>query len=158
MIKILDIEELEIRFREFREQSKVTVLCHGCFDLMHPGHIKHFQAAKKMGDILAVTVSPDEFVDKGPGRPVFVQDLRAESIAALECVDFVAINKWPTAEETLRLLRPAIYVKGQEFGNLEDKTGKIQREFNVLKEIGAELRVTKEIVFSSTKLINDYLS
>jgi len=158
MAKILDIAELGKRFSEFRIQGKVTVLCHGCFDLMHPGHIKHFQAAKKMGDILAVTVSPDEFIDKGPGRPVFVQSLRAESIAALECVNFVAINRWPTAEETLRLLRPAIYVKGQEFENLQDKTGKIQKEFDVLKEIGAELRVTKEVVFSSTKLINDYLS
>ena len=111
-----------------------------------------------MGNVLAVTLSPDEYIDKGPGRPVFNQSLRAESIAALECVDFVAINKWPTAEETLRLLRPSIYVKGQEFEELKDKTGKIQREFAVLKEIGAELRVTKDIVFSSTKLINEHLS
>jgi cytidyltransferase-like protein len=124
---------------------------------MHPGHIKYFQASKKMGDILVVTVSPDKYVDKGPGRPAFNQELRAESIAALDCVDFVAINKWPTAEETLRLLRPHIYVKGQEFEKLEDKTGKIQREFQVIQEIGAELRFTHEIVFSSTKLINQYL-
>lgn len=158
MGKILDVGELAKRFQKFKAQGKATVLCHGCFDLMHPGHIKHFQSAKKMGDILAVTVSPDEYIDKGPGRPVFSQALRAESIAALECVDFVAINEWPTAEETLRLLRPAIYVKGQEFEKLEDKTGKIQREFDVLKEIGAELRVTKDVVFSSTKLINEYLS
>ena len=158
MEKILDIGELAKRFHEFKEQGKTTVLCHGCFDLMHPGHIKHFQSAKKMGNVLAVTLSPDEYIDKGPGRPVFNQSLRAESIAALECVDFVAINKWPTAEETLRLLRPSIYVKGQEFEELKDKTGKIQRELAVLKEIGAELRVTKDIVISSTKLINEHLS
>ena len=72
------------------------VLCHGCFDLMHPGHIKYFQAAKRMGDVLAVTVTPDRYIDKGAGRPVFNENLRAESIAALECVDYVAINKWPT--------------------------------------------------------------
>jgi len=158
MGKILDIDSLAERFRELKKQGKVTVLCHGCFDLMHPGHIKHFQSAKKMGNVLAVTVSPDKYIDKGPGRPVFGQDLRAESIAALACVDFVAVNKWPTAEETLRLLRPLIYVKGEEFEKLKDKTGKIQREFAVLEEIGAELRVTKDIVFSSTKLINQYLS
>ena len=87
---------------------------------------------------------------------MFIQDLRAESIAALECVDYVAVNKWPTAEETLRLLRPDIYVKGQEFEKMEDKTGKIQREHEVLKEIGAEMRFTHEIVFSSTKLLNQY--
>ena len=123
---------------------------------MHPGHIKYFQAAKKMGDVLVVTVTPDRFVDKGTGRPVFSQVLRAESIAALECVDFVAINKWPTAEETLRLLHPDIYVKGQEFENLEDKTGKIQKEYEVIKEIGAKLGFTHEIVFSSTELLNKY--
>ena len=109
-----------------------------------------------MGDILVVTVTPDEFVDKGPGRPVFSEELRTESIAALECIDYVAINLWPTAEETLRLLRPDIYVKGQEFENLEDKTGKIQKEYEVLKEIGSEMRFTHEIVFSSTELIQKY--
>ena len=109
-----------------------------------------------MGDVLAVTVTPDRYIDKGPGRPVFNENLRAESIAALECVDYVAVNKWPTAEETLRLLRPNIYVKGQEFQNLEDKTGKIQREYKIIQEIGAELRFTHEIVFSSTKLLNQY--
>ena len=157
-MKILKIEELAKKIQTLKTKSKKIVHCHGCFDLMHPGHIKYFQAAKKMGDILVVTVTPDIYVDKGPGRPVFNEHLRAESIAALECVDFVAINKWPTAEETLRLLRPTIYVKGQEFEKLEDKTGKIQQEHKVIQEIGAELRFTNEIVFSSTKLLNRYLN
>lgn len=109
-----------------------------------------------MGDLLIVTLTPDKYVDKGPDRPVFSQDLRAESLAALECVDFVAINEWPTAEEILRLLRPHYYVKGQEFENLQDKTGKVQGEYAVLQEIGAEMRVTHEIVFSSTKLLHKY--
>lgn len=110
-----------------------------------------------MGDILVVTVTSDIYVDKGPNRPLFEQNLRAESIAALECVDYVAINKWPTAEETLRLLQPDIYVKGQEFEKLKDKTGKIQREAEVVKEVGAKLQFTHEIVFSSTALINKCL-
>jgi len=155
-MKIKVLEELSQILKKLKSEGKKVVLCHGCFDLMHPGHIKYFQASKKMGDVLIVTVTPDIYIDKGPGRPVFNQDLRAESIAALECVDYVAVNQWPTAEETLRLLRPDIYVKGQEFENLEDKTGKIQREYEVLKEIGAEMRFTHEIVFSSTKLINQY--
>ncbi len=153
-IKVLD--ELSQILKKLKSEGKKVVLCHGCFDLMHPGHIKYFQSSKKMGDVLVVTVTPDIYIDKGPGRPAFNQDLRAESIAALECVDYVAVNKWPTAEETLRLLRPDIYVKGQEFEKLEDKTGKIQREYEVLKEIGAEMRFTHEIVFSSTKLLNQY--
>jgi len=155
-MKILEMSEVASRIALHRSEGKTIVHCHGCFDLMHPGHIKYFQAAKMMGDVLVVTISPDIFVDKGPDRPVFNEDLRADSIAALECVDYVAINKWPTAEETLRLIRPDIYVKGQEFENIEDETGKIQKEAKVIKEIGAEIRFTHEIVFSSTELLNRY--
>ncbi len=157
-MKIVELEELEKILRDLRSNGKNVVHCHGCFDLMHPGHIKYFQASKKMGDVLVVTVTPDAYVDKGPGRPVFNQDLRAYSIAALECVDYVAVNRWPTAEKTLRLLRPDIYVKGQEFDKLEDKTGKLQKEYRVLQEIGAEMRFTHEIVFSSTELLNKHIN
>ena len=73
-------------------------------------------------------------------------------------VDYVAINRWATAEETLRLLRPDYYVKGQEFEKLKDKTGKIQKEVEVVNEINAEMKFTHEIVFSSTKLINEHFS
>jgi rfaE bifunctional protein nucleotidyltransferase chain/domain len=155
-MKIFELQELAQKIRCLKSEGKKVVHCHGCFDFMHPGHIKYLQAAKKMGDILVVTVTPDIYVDKGPDRPVFNQNLRAESIAALECVDYVAINRWPTAVETLKLLRPDIYVKGQEFENLKDKTGKLQREYQVLKEIGVEMRFTQEIVFSSSELINKY--
>jgi rfaE bifunctional protein nucleotidyltransferase chain/domain len=155
-MKILQIKELAKKLEELKRYGKKIVHCHGCFDLMHPGHIKHFQAAKKMGDVLLVTLTPDKYVDKGPERPVFNESLRAESIAALECVDYVAVNKWPTAEETLRLFKPNYYVKGQEFEKLEDKTGKIQTEIEVVKEIGSEIRFTHEIVFSSTELLNKY--
>ncbi len=151
-----DTEELSNIINNLKRQGKTVVMCHGCFDLMHPGHIKHFQAAKKEGDVLVVTITPDIYVDKGDGRPAYSQDLRADSIAALECVDYVAINKWATAENTLRLLKPNIYVKGREFENLEDKTGKIQKEFQVVNEIGCKMNFTHEIVFSSTKLINKY--
>lgn len=157
-IKILDIEVLAEKVRKLKSEGRKVVQCHGCFDLMHPGHIKHFQEARSLGDVLIVTVTPDQYIDKGPGRPAFNQELRAESIAALECVNYVAINKWPTAEDTLRFLRPDIYVKGQEFENLEDNTGKIQKEHDVIKEIGAEIRFTHGIVFSSTKLLNTYFS
>ena len=152
--KIIEIHDLAKIINDLKAKGKIIVHCHGCFDLMHPGHIKYFQAAKKMGDILVVTVTPDQYVDKGPSRPVFDQVLRLESIAALACVDFVAINVWPTAEETLRLLRPNIYVKGQEFEKFEDKTGKLQREYAVIKEVGAKIGFTHEIVFSSTELLN----
>jgi len=112
-----------------------------------------------MGDVLAVTITTDRYVDKGPHRPAFPDALRAEAIASLNAVDYVAVNPWTTAEETLRLLRPDIYVKGSEFKDVaSDMTGKIGREAEVIKEIGAKLAFTDDIVFSSTNLINRYLS
>lgn len=155
-MKIMPLQELAQKIERLKSKGRKIVLCHGCFDLMHPGHIKHFQAAKKMGDVLVVTVTPDRYVDKGPGRPVFDQQLRADCIAALACVDYVAVNQWPTAENTLRLLLPDCYVKGQEFENLEDVTGKIQKEFEVVREIGAQMHYTREVVFSSTQLLNTF--
>lgn len=157
-MKIIELERLERIIHDLKSKGKKIVLCHGCFDLMHPGHIKYFQASRKMGDVLVVTVTPDRFIDKGPGRPVFKERLRMDSIAALECVDYVAANKWATAVETLKLLKPDLYVKGQEFENLNDKTGKLQKECEVLKEIGAEIRFTHEIVFSSTELLNKHFN
>ena len=157
-MKTIGLEKLKKKIRDLKSGGKKVVHCHGCFDLMHPGHIKYFQAAKEMGDILVVTITPDKYVDKGPDRPVFNQNLRVDSIVALECVDYVAINKWPTAEETLRLLRPDIYVKGQEFKNLEDKTGKLQNEYEIIQEIGSQVKFTDEIVFSSTDLLNKHFN
>lgn len=157
-MKVIEFDDLVEKVWTLKSNGKKIVHCHGCFDLLHIGHIKYFQASREMGDVLVVTLSPDVYVDKGPGRPVFNQDLRADVIAALECVDYVAVNKWPTAEETLRMLKPDIYVKGQEFEQLEDKTGKIQKEYEIVKEIGAEIRFTHEIVFSSTELINQHIN
>ncbi len=112
-----------------------------------------------MGDLLLVTLTPDRFVDKGPGRPAFTEDLRAESIASLDPVDFVVVNQWPTAEETLRVLRPDIYVKGWEFKEVaNDPTGKMALEAEVVREVGAELAFAGDIVFSSSNLINRYFS
>jgi len=154
--KVVSLEQLAERVAALKAQGLRVAHCHGCFDLVHPGHIKHLQAARRMADALVVTVTPDRFVDKGPGRPAFPERLRAESVAALECVDYAAVNRWPTAEETIRLLRPDFFVKGQEFERLEDATGKLQREAAVLRETGGEMRFTHEEVFSSTGLLREH--
>ncbi|HJJ42263.1 MAG TPA: PfkB family carbohydrate kinase [Methanocorpusculum sp.] len=147
--KILD----EIRF------NKTVVLAHGVFDLLHIGHIRYFEQAKKHGDILVVTLTPDRFVNKGPNRPVFTELLRAEAIAALDIVDFVAVNEWPTAVETINLLKPDIYAKGSDYKSAEDDiTGKIVDEENAVKSVGGKIVFTDDIVFSSSKLINTVLS
>jgi rfaE bifunctional protein kinase chain/domain/rfaE bifunctional protein nucleotidyltransferase chain/domain len=158
-MKILALEQIAEIVQDLKSSGKKIVHCHGVFDLLHIGHIRYFEQARRMGDILVVTVTPDRYVDKGPHRPAFTEALRAEAISSLSSVDFVAINKWPTAEETLRLLRPDVYVKGSEFKKTaSDMTGKIGREKQVVREIGAEIAFTEDIVFSSTNLINRYLS
>jgi rfaE bifunctional protein nucleotidyltransferase chain/domain len=157
--KIKTIEELAHIIKELRAERKKIVHCHGVFDLLHIGHIRYFEQARRMGDVLVVTITPDRFVDKGPHRPAFPENLRVEGVASLGSVDYVALNEWPTAEETLRILRPDFYVKGSEFKNTgSDMTGKIAREEKVVKEIGGTLAFTEDIVFSSTNLINRYLS
>ena len=157
--KILPVHRLAEVVAAARDRGRKVVHCHGVFDLLHIGHIRYFEQARRMGDLLVVTVTPDRYVDKGSHRPAFPELLRAEAVASLGCVDFAAINEWPTAEETLRLLRPHVYVKGSEFRNIgSDMTGKIAAEAEVVSEIGAELRFTEDIVFSSSNLINRYLS
>lgn len=158
MSNTFPLQELSTQLETLRGQGKRIVLCHGVFDLLHIGHIRYLRLAKELGDVLVVTVTPDRYVDKGPGRPAFTEKLRVEAVAALDCVDFVAVNEWPTAEETLRLLRPDIYAKGAEFKALEDATGKIGKEAAVIEEIGGKLEFVSDIVFSSSHLINRYLS
>ncbi len=157
--KMMGIYELSEEVERLKAKNKKIVHCHGVFDLLHIGHIRYFEQACRMGDVLVVTLTSDSHVDKGPHRPAFTESLRAEAVASLDCVDYVAVNMWPTAEETLRLLKPDVYVKGSEFKNIHtDLTGKIAREAKVIKDIGATLAFTEDIVFSSTNLINRYLT
>jgi len=157
--KIKTVAELENIVSGHKRAGRRVTHCHVCFDLLHIGHIRHLQEARQMGDVLVVTVTPDRYVDKGPGRPAFSEEFRAEAISSLDCVDYVAINEWPTAEETLRILRPHVYVKGSDFHGVEsDPTGKLAREAAIVQEIGAELAFTKDVVFSSTNLINRFFS
>jgi rfaE bifunctional protein nucleotidyltransferase chain/domain len=155
--KIKSLNELAKITGSLKEQGKQIVHCHGVFDLIHPGHIRHLSAAKQEGDVLIVTVTPDEHVNKGPGRPVFNQRLRVETLAALESVDFAAINQWPTAVETIHLLRPNIYVKGSDYIQREqDLTGKICDEEQAILSEGGRIHFTDDITFSSTHLLNSY--
>ena len=139
--------------------NKKVVQCHGVFDLLHIGHIRHFKEAKKNGDILIVTVTPDRYVNKGVGRPAFPEQLRLEALAAIDIIDYVALNNWPTAVEAIHLLKPAFYVKGSEYeDSTKDITGKISDEDQAVKDIGGSLVFTHDIVFSSSNLINTHMS
>ena len=155
--KIKTLNELSQIISKNKSAGKTVVLCHGVFDLLHPGHIRHFEAARKQGDILVVTITPDRYVGKGPGHPFFNEQLRAESIASLESVDYVAINEWSTAVETIKKLRPNIYSKGSDYSDPKaDLTGKIVEEEEAIKSVGGNIHFTDEITFSSSRLLNTY--
>ena len=117
------------------------------------------QEAKSFGDVLLVTITPDRFVNKGPGRPVFNEKHRAEAIAALDVVDYVSINDWPTAIETIKGLKPDLYVKGPDYSDYkQDVTGNIQLEEDAVKSVGGEIDFTSDITFSSSSIINQHFS
>ena len=156
-IKIKSLEELQQITAGLREEGKKVVHCHGVFDLLHIGHIKHFEEAKSLGDYLVVTITPDEFVKKGPNRPAFTTSLRLEALAALEIVDYVAANLWPVAVQTIKMLQPAIYCKGPDYKNhVNDITGKIGDEEKAVESIGGIIKYTGDITFSSSSLLNKF--
>lgn len=156
--KIKTLDDLRGVLASKQAEGKKIVHAHGVFDLLHVGHIRHLKEARSFGDILVVTITPDHYVNKGPHRPAFPQDLRAEALAALDLVDFVAINRWPTSVDTIRLLRPNIYVKGSEFKDHKDITGAVSEEAKAIAEVGGEVRFTEDITFSSSALLNRHFS
>jgi rfaE bifunctional protein nucleotidyltransferase chain/domain len=155
--KILTLNELSIKSKECRDSGKKVVLCHGTFDLLHAGHIRYLKSALNEGDVLVVTVTADEFVNKGPGRPVFSQGLRVENLGYLSFVDFVAVNNAPTAVNVLSEVKPHAYVKGPDYKNLEeDVTGNIYFEKKAVEAHGGKIVFTDDITFSSTSLLNEH--
>jgi rfaE bifunctional protein nucleotidyltransferase chain/domain len=157
--KIVALEELGMISRFLRASGKTVVQAHGTFDLLHIGHVRHLQAAKEQGDVLIVTLTADSFVNKGPGRPVFPEGLRAEMLASLEHVDWVAINHGADAVNAIGIIRPAVYIKGQDYQQPEgDVTGKIVAERDAVEAHGGKIHFTTEIVFSSTELINGHFN
>jgi rfaE bifunctional protein nucleotidyltransferase chain/domain len=157
--KVQSLSELAERLSGLRAEGKKVVLCHGVFDLLHVGHLRHFEEARAHGDVLVVTITPDRFVNKGPHRPAFTEQIRAEVLAGFSCVDFVAINDSMTAVELIRRLRPDAYVKGPDYKDpAGDVSGKIVDEQAAVESVGGRIVFTSGETFSSSKLINRHMS
>jgi len=153
--KVRSYAEIESILDSMRRSGQKIVQCHGVFDLLHPGHIRHFRDAKAQGDCLVVTVTPDRFVNKGPGRPVFTEMLRLEAIAALADVDYVILNDSPDAVTAIQRVKPDFYAKGIEYLNhSKDVTGKISEESAAVESVGGKIYYTDDLVFSSSALLN----
>lgn len=136
-----------------RPRQQKVIMCHGTFDLVHPGHVRHLLYAKTKADLLVASLTSDVHITKGNFRPYVPQDLRAMNLAALEAVDYVIIDNDPTPLENIRAIQPDYFAKGYEYtdGQVPKRT---REEMNVLAEYGGEMIFTPgDIVFSSTKFI-----
>jgi len=115
--KIKDREALRRLLDDLRELGKSIVFTNGCFDLLHAGHVKYLQKARRLGDLLVLGLNSDASVRrlKGPTRPLIDQEERAHLMAALSCVDFVVVFDEDTPLELIQALRPHILVKGGDY-------------------------------------------
>jgi len=137
--KIVQLERLGQRASDLRAAGKKLVATNGCFDLLHVGHIRYLNAARELGDALIVGINGDQSVRelKGAGRPVNSERDRAEIVAALECVDLVAIFPDVRATRFLELAAPDVYVKGGDYN--QDTLNAEERR--VLQKIGAKIDI-----------------
>lgn len=160
MDKVVSKEVFRSAIRpKLKSEGKTIALCHGVFDLVHPGHVIHLEQAKDMADVLVVSITAAKYVRKGPGRPYFDDDMRMKFLAALECVDYVMLSDGYTVDDIVECVEPDIYVKGEEYAKAEDDiTGKIAEEKALVEKHGGRLGFTTGQVYSSTKLINTAMS
>jgi len=151
--KVKTVEELKAILGP-RPRPKRMIMCHGTFDIVHPGHIRHLIYAKSKADILVASVTGDRHIAKANFRPYVPEQLRAMNLAVLEMVDYVIIDSEPKPLRNLELLQPDYFAKGYEYvkgGVIDPRT---QEELNVLESYGGEFIYTPgDIVYSSSAII-----
>jgi len=149
--KIHSIESLQAERARLREAEKIVVQCHGCFDIVHPGHIRYLRMARSLGDVLVVTVSADNVVMKGYDRPYIPEDLRLDNLAELGCVDYVALSEDEWAGPVLEAIQPDIYVKGREYESKNDP--RFAKEKKIVEAYGGRVVLgSGDVIFSSTEI------
>ena len=137
-----------------RPRNKSVIMCHGVFDVVHPGHVRHLLYAKSKADLLVASITADHHITKGAHRPHVPQDLRAVNLAAFEVVDYVVIDKNPTPLENIRLIEPDYFAKGFEYTST-GMPAKTAEEAEVISAYGGEIIFTPgDIVYSSSNLID----
>src|ERR1700722_9084128 len=134
-------------------REKTVVMCHGVFDLVHPGHIRHLLYAKTKADILVASLTADIHIAKAQYRPFVPQDLRALNLAALEMVDYVLIDEEATPLGNISRVQPDFFAKGYEYQEGGEHPRR-QQEIDAVERYGGELLFTPgDIVCSSSALI-----
>jgi rfaE bifunctional protein kinase chain/domain len=150
--KIKSVEDIA-KLLAGRPRSQKVIMCHGTFDVVHPGHIRHLLYAKTKAPILIASLTSDQHIKKGNMRPYVPEELRATNLAALEMVDYVLIDNDPTPIKNLKIIKPDYFAKGYEYnaGSVHPKT---QEEINVVNSFGGEILFTPgDIIYSSSALL-----
>lgn len=151
--KIIDVDSLS-KLLPPHPRNKKIIMCHGVFDVVHPGHIRHLIYAKNKGDLLIVSLTADQHITKGAMRPHVPEQLRAINLAALEMVDYVIIDSNPTPLENLQILKPDYFAKGYEYV-ANGPHPKTTEEIKILESYGGEILFTPgDFVYSSSHFIN----
>jgi cytidyltransferase-like protein len=137
-------------------RKRKVVLCHGTFDIVHPGHIRHLMYAKSKADVLIVSLTGDEHIKKANFRPFVPEQLRAVNLAAFEMVDFVVVDREAKPLKNLSIIQPDWLAKGYEYGGDGKVDPRTQEEIDVLKQFGGEILFTPgDIVYSSSGIIEN---
>jgi len=115
--KILPLEPLALKVAEHKDRGERVVLANGCFDVLHVGHVRYLQGARREGDVLVVAINSDQSVRslKGKGRPVLPAEARARLVAGLAAVRYVVIFDEPDVTRLLSILRPDVHAKGTDY-------------------------------------------
>lgn len=139
--KLADLEKVIAHLR--KEKQVKIVLATGVFDLVHPGHIDYLEKAKFYGDILVISIVDDKFVRKGPGRPIFSQELRLSWLAALAVVDFVVLNGHYGPWKIMKAIKPDVYVKGYNL------TSGLMKDIAIMRDLKGQTVLIPEIMHST---------
>ena len=143
------------KINQLKKSKKTIGLCHGVFDLLHYGHLRHFKVAKKKCDFLFVSITTDQYIDKGPGRPIHDEGERLFILRNLKFIDHVFVAEGNSGVHSIELIKPDFYFKGSDYkDNTSDKTKKIFKEIYAVKKHSGKIIYTNEKEMSSSKIIN----
>jgi len=152
--KLISVKEAAHIISKLKKKGKTAGLCHGGFDLLHPGHMRHFESAKNLCDVLIVSITSDKFVSlrKNTGRPIFSETLRAYAAASISYVDYVFVSNHKKATEVIINIKPSYYIKGPDY--LHKMTPGIISERDAVKSVGGMIKYTDDATLSTTEIIN----
>jgi len=146
---------LKEKIKILKKQNKKIGLIHGVFDVIHYGHIKYFEEAKRKVDYLIVSVTENKYVNKGPGKPIFNTLKRCEVLKSIKDIDEVIVSNYPTAIENIKLIKPHYYIKGKDYKNLSDDLSKnILLEKKEVEKYKGKILFTNSVLHSSSSIIN----